>query len=149
MLTKKECADLINSQVSNPNLKGFAESKAEYSKKCGMYDEKEINCIRINSRLQSVIALQGAKSLSPFETKMTDYTQQIASAKKEFDDNNCTKIIEQYRQSELGTVIDKFSGLDKTRIEAESIYERNQRIFFGGLILVSGIVILTIFGKNK
>ena len=54
--------------------------------------------------------------------------------KKEFNDNDCTKVIEQYRQQELGDVANKFSTLDKARIEEESKYVRNQRIFFGALI---------------
>ena len=149
MLTKKECVDLYSSLVFNPNFKSLAEMQTEYSKKCGMYDEKELNCIRINSQLQSVIQIAGAKALSPFESERGNYAEQIARYRKQFNDNNCTQLIEKYRQSELGNVIEKFSGLDKARIEAESIYERNQRIFFGGLVLIGGIVIITMFGKNK
>ena len=68
---------------------------------------------------------------------------------KEFNDNNCTQLIEKYRQSELGHVVGKFSTLDKARIEAESIHERNQRIFFGALVLLGGVVIITMFSKKK
>lgn len=112
-------------------------------------DQKTQNCITINKQLQGAIQLQGAKSLSPFSDERANLEKSIAFYRKQFADNNCTQIIEQYRQAELGTVIEKFSGLDKARIEAESIYERNQRIFFGGLALVSGIVIITMFGKKK
>jgi len=112
-------------------------------------DEKTQNCININRQLQSVIQLGGAMSLSPFDTERYDYKEPIARYRKQFDDNNCAQLIEKNRQSELGVVIDKFSGLDKARIEATSIYERNQRIFFGGLVLIGGIVIITMFGKNK
>ena len=73
----------------------------------------------------------------------------IGKKRKEFNDNDCTKIIEQYRQQELGDVASKFSALDKARIEEESKYVRNQRIFFGGLVLLGGVVIITMFGKKK
>jgi 2'-5' RNA ligase len=113
-----------------------------------MYDEKELNCIRINSQLQSAIQLEGTKSLSPYES--VNFSPPITNIyRKQFADNNCTQLIEQYRQAELGSVVDKFTNLDKVRIESESIYERNQRIFFGGLVLVAGIVILTMFSKKK
>jgi hypothetical protein len=49
----------------------------------------------------------------------------------------------------LGDVASKFSALDKARIEEESKYVRNQRIFFGALILLGGVVMITMFGKNK
>lgn len=148
MASKTECANFLGITVFNPDF-GSEKAKADYSQKCGMYDEKELNCIRINSQLQSVIQFQGAKALSPFDTERNVNPETIFRYRKQFDDNNCTQIIEQYRQSELGIVIDKFSGLDKLRIEAESIYERNQRIFFGGLVLIGGIVIITMFGKKK
>ena len=148
MATKKECADFFNISILSPDF-GTKEYRDKYNKECSIYDEKELECVRLNSSLQSLIQYAGAKSLSPFDAERIDYTKSIASLRKQFDDKNCTQLIERYRQSELGIVIDKFSGLDKTRIEAESIYERNQRIFFGGLILISGIAIITMFGKNK
>jgi hypothetical protein len=158
MATKKECADfwrnksLIQNIVRGvANSKELAEAEAEYSQKCGMYDEKELKCINLNSQLQGLIQLQGASALSPFESSSNQYNSSsaIARYRKEFNDNNCTQIIEQYRQSELGDVVGKFSALDKARIEAESIYERNKRIFFGGLVLIGGIVIITMFSKKK
>ena len=129
----------------------LAEAEAEYSQKCGMYDEKDLKCLNINSQLQQQIQLKGASALSPFEssTKQYDSTSAIARLRKEFNDNNCTQLIEKYRQSELGNVVGKFSTLDKARIEAESIHERNQRIFFGALVLLGGVVIITMFSKKK
>jgi len=112
-------------------------------------DQKTQNCITINQQLQSAIQLDGVKSLSPFSDERANLQKSIAFYRKQFADNNCTQIIEQYRQAELGSVVDKFTNLDKVRIESESIYERNQRIFFGGLVLVAGIVILTMFSKKK
>lgn len=112
-------------------------------------DDKTQNCLNINRQLQSLIQIGGTLSTSPFESEKRDMKEPIAQYRKQFEDNNCTQILEQYRQAELGGVIEKFSELDKVRIESESIYERNQRIFFGGLVLVAGIVIITMFGKNK
>jgi hypothetical protein len=141
MATKEECSKLTYEE----------RIKSDYKDKCGMYNEKELKCININSQLQAQIQLKGASALSPFESSSNQYNSSsaITRLRKEFDDNNCTQIIEQYRQSELGNVIGKFSALDKARIEAESIYERNQRIFFGGLVLIGGIVIITMFSKKK
>ena len=158
MATKKECADFWGNKLMFQNIvrgvanqKGLAEAEAEYSQKCGMYDEKESKCININSQLQQQIQLKGASALSPFEssTKQYDSTSAIARLRKEFNDNNCTQLIEKYRQSELGNVVGKFSTLDKARIEAESIHERNQSIFFGALVLLGGVVIITMFSKKK
>ena len=167
-MTKKDCSTFWEKKLFNENVfstklfggvkssdpvynKKVEDAEAEYSRECGMYDEKESKCININSQLQQQIQLKGASALSPFEssTKQYDSTSAIARLRKEFDDNNCTQLIEKYRQSELGDVVGKFSALDKARIEAESIHERNQRIFFGALVLLGGVVIITMFSKKK
>jgi hypothetical protein len=77
------------------------------------------------------------------------YGVKIPQARKLYENKGCVKVIEQYRQSELAKVTKKFSGLDKARIEEESKYQTKQRIFFGGLVLIAGVVIITMFGKRK
>jgi hypothetical protein len=168
MATKDECSKFWANKLMNEGfislppelrdklkdpvlLKKMADADAEYSQKCGKYDDKQLKCISINSKLQSLIQLQGASASSYFDNKRNQYesTEAIDRTRKEFNDNDCTKVIEQYRQQELGEVANKFSGLDKARIEEESKYVRNQRVFFGALILLGGVVIITMFGKNK
>jgi hypothetical protein len=168
MATKDECSKFWGNKLMNEGfislppelrdkikdpvvLKKMADADAEYSRECGKYDEKQLKCISINSKLQSLLQLQGASASSYFENKRNQYDSKeaIDRTKKEFNDNDCTKVIEQYRQQELGDVANKFSALDKARIEEESKYVRNQRIFFGVLILLGGVVMITMFGKNK
>jgi len=168
MATKDECSKFWANKLMNEGivsipspyrekindpvaLKKMLDAEAEYTQKCGNYSEKQLKCIAINSHLQSVIQLQGASALSYYDNMRSQYesTEAIARIRKEFNDNDCTKVIEQYRQQELGDVASKFSGLDKARIEEESKYVRNQRIFFGGLVLLGGVVIITMFGKKK
>jgi hypothetical protein len=168
MATKDECSKFWGNKLMNEGfislppelrdkikdpvvLKKMADADVEYSQKCGKYDDKQLKCISINSKLQSLIQLQGASASSYFDNKRNQYesTEAIDRTRKEFNDNDCTKVIEQYRQQELGEVANKFSGLDKARIEEESKYVRNQRVFFGALILLGGVVMITMFGKNK
>lgn len=163
MATKDECSKFWANKSMFENVsrgistndkatqKKLADAETEYSQKCGMYNEKELNCIYINSRLQAQKSLLSASALSYFQNQSDAYNSSsaIARIQKEFNDNDCTKVIEQYRQQELGDVASKFSALDKARIEQESKYVRNQRIFFGGLVLLGGVVIITMFGKNK
>jgi hypothetical protein len=163
MATKKECSDFWGNKLMLDNIyrgvptndpttqKKLAEAETEFSQKCGKYDDKQLKCININSQLQSLIQLQGASALSSFENKSKEYDRKeaIERYRKEFNDNDCTKVIEQYRQQELSDVANKFSALDKARIEQESKYVRNQRVFFGALVLLGGVVLITMFGKNK
>jgi len=125
------------------------QANLEYKQKCGMYDKELLECIVIDSTLKGQIYKSASDSLMYYEsTKDKNLPIEIANTKKKFADKGCLQKIEKYRQSELGKVVDKYSNLDKERIQAESIYERNQRIFFGGLVLIGGIVIITMFSKK-
>jgi hypothetical protein len=90
MLTKKQCSQL---KLLGTQFGGLAESPAEYSEKCGMYDEKELNCIRLNSRVQSLVVLNQANTLSSELKTRNAYTDILAKARKEFDDNNWKDIL--------------------------------------------------------
>jgi hypothetical protein len=126
------------------------QANLEYKQKCGMYDKELLECIVIDSTLQNQITKYANQSSMYYESdKDKNLPNDIANTKKKFADKGCLQKIEKYRQAELGKVANKFSSLDKERIEAESIYERNQRIFFGGLVLIGGIVIITMFSKKK
>ena len=163
MATKKECSKFWENKLLNELVvrgvatndpktqKKLAEAEAEYSRDCGMYDPKQLECIEINTRLENLLSNQGASALSLYGDARNLYESSgaIAETRKDFNNKNCTKIIEQYRQQELGDVASKFTALDKARIEEESKYVRNQRVFFGGLILLGGVIIITMFSKKK
>ena len=131
--------------------KKVEDAEAEYSRECGMYDEKQLECIALNDKLNGLLGMQGASALSPlaWRRNQLDVSNSLARDKKVFEDKGCVKLIEQYRQQELKDVASKFSALDKARIEEESKYVRNQRVFFGGMVLLGGIVIIRMFSKKK
>lgn len=154
MATEQECSIFWENKSRENIFKGFPDEKSkqaelEYNQQCGMYDTKVLDCIRLNADVQNKTAILGNQALMYFESGKSLSKEVLDKAKKSFEDKGCLKIIEAYRQGELGKVAEKFSALDKARIEAESIYERNQRIFFGGLVLIGGIIIITMFGKKK
>lgn len=155
MATELECANfwfkkLLQGISQNSTSVNSKQAQLEYEQKCSMYDKELLDCIAIDNTLQTQIKNYARQSSMYYEDlKDKNLPTAIENSKKKFADKGCLQKIEKYRQAELGKVIDKFSGLDKTRIQAESIYERNQRIFFGGLVLIGGIVILTMFSKKK
>lgn len=155
MATELECANFwfeksLQGIFENSNDAKSKQAKLEYQQKCGMYDKELLECIVIDNTLQGQITKYANQSSMYYEDiKDINLPTAIANSKKKFAEKGCVKKLEKYRQAELGKVAEKFTSLDKARIEAESIYERNKRIFFGGLVLIGGIVILTMFSKNK
>jgi hypothetical protein len=154
MATEKECSTFWITKFLEGGIKGSNDIKSkqaelEFDQKCGMYDPKVLECIYLKSDVDVKTSLYGNQGLMYFESDKTFKKENLDQARKLYEDKGCVKIIEQYRQSELGKVVDKFSFLDKARIEAESKYQTKQRIFFGGLVLLTGVVVITMFSKKK
>jgi hypothetical protein len=62
--------------------------------------------------------------------------------KKQSQDQNCAKKIAEERGKVLSTIANKYSEVDRIRIETDSIKKRNKQIAFGGAILLIGLGII-------
>ena len=58
-------------------------------------------------------------------------------------------LISEFRAEVIGGITGSFSEMDKQRIEAESKYQAKQKIFFGAIILLGAVLIITMFGKKE
>jgi hypothetical protein len=153
-MNELDCNVFWQNKLKENILKGFSDEKSkqdtlEYKEKCEVYDKKSLDCISLNTQIGIMQSELGNQALMYFENNKVNKKEDLDKLKKSFSEQGCTKVIEQYRQKEVGKVVDKFSSLDKARIEQESKYVRNQRVFFGGLVLLGGLVIITMFSKNK
>lgn len=74
---------------------------------------------------------------------------QLAEYKKKFEASKCAEIIGQLRTEAISGIYDVYSEMDKERIETESKYRAKQKIFFGGVIFMGAVLIVTMFGKKK
>jgi hypothetical protein len=62
------------------------------------------------------------------------------------DNAKCDDVLKAYLTDTLGGVYDAYSEIDKKRIETESKYERNKKLFFGGMVF---LVVVGIFLVRK
>jgi hypothetical protein len=62
------------------------------------------------------------------------------------DNAKCDDVLKAYLTETVGGVYNTYSALDKQRIEAESKYERNKKLFFGGMVF---LVVVGIFLVRK
>ena len=58
----------------------------------------------------------------------------------------CEDVLKTYSTETVGGIYDTYSNLDKQRIETESKYERNKKLFFGGMVF---LVVVGIFLVRK
>ena len=70
--------------------------------------------------------------------------------KEQSDKNGCDKKIMQQRGDVINAIFDKYSSVDKIRIQTESIQKRNKQIIFGGAVLLIAFgMLITIKFKGK
>ena len=63
------------------------------------------------------------------------------------DNSKCKDVLNENLNQTLGGVYDTYSALDKQRIEAESKYQRNKKLFIGGMVFLTVVGILLIRKK--
>jgi hypothetical protein len=126
-------------------------------------DTKSYNrqkCLTLNSSINlyiNQIASDSKQSLNSTTDNLFNINSLTASklkealnkAKLDFINYNCVAEVEASRQEVVGSIASEFSTYDKERIEADSIYERNKRVFIGGVILIFGLGLIMTFKKSK
>jgi hypothetical protein len=117
--------------------------KKEYdSQGCGKNQPID-RCITLKQYINSV-------QDSIINSNQVDLDNQVMQQyKSEYAKIKCDKVFSNYALGQVNEVSDKYKSIDKLRIESASRLERNKRIYFGGLILISAIVMFKLLGKKK
>lgn len=68
--------------------------------------------------------------------------------KNKFSKLGCEKKIEQSRQVAVADTVNKYSELDKQRIEADSKYQVKVRVFMGASIFLIGLTVMIILKRK-
>jgi hypothetical protein len=102
-------------------------------------------CLELEATLTNI---REKESIDNQQRDSFSYGYTIASIKKNFTSLGCEKKIEESRQVVVGNVINKYSELDKQRIEADSKYQLKIRIFIGASVLLVGLALM-ITSKRK
>ena len=61
---------------------------------------------------------------------------------------DCDKVLILAKLKKVDVVAEKYQELDKIRIETDSYKQRNYRIIFGVVILLTGVLIVTTINKK-
>ena len=68
----------------------------------------------------------------------------LAEKTKEFNDSGCYAKIQQSRNVVVEEKLDKYATLDKQRIEAESKYQANKKIFIGVSVILVAVALVVV-----
>jgi len=127
----------------------YDASKKKYEESpCGKDPETD-DCIALQSRITSMqSSIQYARSTGD-NKKADSSTKQLENIVKEFDNKKCGEKVGDFRAGVIRSISENFQALDKKRIEEESKYQAKQKIFFGAIVLVGAVLIITMFGKRE
>ena len=102
--------------------------------------ERQINKLVLNTDFWN-------KQLNSKQAKASKELSDIR--KKQSQDLNCAKVIADERGKVISSSAEKYSEVDKVRIQTESIKNRNKQVVFGGAILLIGLgLIITVTSKK-
>jgi hypothetical protein len=129
--------------------KDYDISKKKYDESClDKEDDGTADCIALQARitsLQSTITyLYSVRDNEGADLRTT----QLQDMVKNFNDTKCGEKVGGYRAGVVRSISETFQALDKTRIEEQSKYQAKQKIFFGGIVLIGAVLIVTMFGKK-
>jgi hypothetical protein len=163
MAMKKNTLDYHTQNIGNPAKSNLTPAKLklleldyETSKKkydaspcVKNKDPERDKCITLQQRIESL------KSTVTYFYSVRDnesairITNEINDLKKEFDDSKCGAKIGEFRADTIKSITDVYSEMDKKRIEEQSKYQAKQRIFFGALVVLGAVLMVTMFGKKE
>jgi hypothetical protein len=127
----------------------YDASKKKYDESpCGKDPETDA-CIALQGRITSTqSSIQYHRSIG--DNKHADsLTKTLETIIKEFDNKKCGEKVGGFRAGVVREISEKFQALDKKRIEEESKYQAKQKIFFGAIVLLGAVLIITMFGKRE
>jgi hypothetical protein len=149
----KNVGNPAKSNITPTDLKklqlDYDNSKKKYdSSDCGKNPERD-TCISLQSQITSMRATISYL----YSVKDNEYaikrTADLDALLKKFDDSKCGAKIGEFRADNIKSITDVYSEMDKKRIEEDSKYQAKQRIFFGALVVLGAVLMVTMFGKKE
>lgn len=132
----------------------YNKALADYNNaECFESVEKQ-NCLKIQQSVESLLSTiqtQSVLAMSDYRINPTLAANKsnLEKLKKQFEESECAKYINELYGDNIQNIIKKYSLLDEQRIQAENKHLIQKRLFFGALLIVSSFVIIFNLKKSK
>lgn len=145
-----------NTSKTNITPDKLRQMEIDYENQKKLYESSEcINnfeknkCQYFEKRIASLQATNNADFIIDNPKQSKELENRIDAFKEEYKKLNCDAVINKLRGEYISEVTNIFNTLDKKRIQSTSIYERNKRVIFGGVVLILGIALIMNFKKSE
>jgi hypothetical protein len=120
------------------------------SAELSLYFPETKDCVELNRQINKLVSNTDFWRKELNEEQANPSKTLSDSKKKQSQDLNCAKVIAEQRGKVISSIADKYSEVDRIRIETDSIKKRNKQIAFGGAILLIGLgIIISLTYKKK
>jgi len=103
--------------------------------------EKCLNKEYYIQNLQNTIFIQNQQNNT---REASAWTQVLAEETKKFNDLGCNAKIQESKSVVVKEKLDKFTAFDKERVEAESKYQANKKIFIGVSVILVAVALVVV-----
>lgn len=129
--------------------KDYEIGKLKYDNSVCGKDKLRNSCIELQAKITShKSSITYNQSIMNF-AHATTIKKELDNLLEKFKASNCDAIINEFRNEKVLAVSDVYQQMDKDRIEAESKYQVKQKIFFGVIVLIGAVLVITTFGKKN
>jgi len=110
-------------------------------------------CAQLETRITSLINMINTQSTlaltdNRIYATVDSLKKQLTQLKADYELNGCLIRVEQIKQDTVKEIATTYQELSKERIDTLSIYERNKRVFFGGIVILLALVLVST-NKNE
>lgn len=126
----------------NKNIEEAKQQKAICSK-----DPINHKCSELKARIDGLISLVATNEIlalkdNRINSYLNSIKKELADAKLEFETNGCEAKLLDVKFQDTKNVIAEYSALDQARIDAETTYQKNKKIFLGVMVLLVGLFVI-------
>jgi len=107
--------------------------------------QADIQALQNNIERDTVLSLNDGR----LRDKLVYDKASLESKRKAFKDLNCELVLAEQKAEKVLGIADTFSEYDKLRIESESIYQRNKKVFFSSVVLIGALLLIWGFSQKK
>jgi hypothetical protein len=111
-------------------------------------DEKYFDTHSIYEKCKCIDKMKSSLEIL-IKTEPTKYNAYLDIYKNKYTQNKCAEVFKNYVKTNVEDIYSSVTQEDKKRIEAESIKERNQRIYIGVAVFVVAIGMVSIYATRN
>jgi hypothetical protein len=143
----------ISSYERNKEITEITNTISELKKQKVICSKDPIGykCSELKAKIDSLISLIASEEKNQLSgnvdvanggTYLSSLKKQLADAKLEFETNGCEAKLLDVKFQDTKNVIAEYSALDQARIDAETTYQKNKKIFLGVMVLLVGLFVV-------